>query len=363
LKEAGALDSIAGDPATLDLTIAGPWLPPPEVLLAESAGESAEPAPIDVGIATATQPVPDRLTGTLTLHNANWKTDALATAVQIPQAVLHLNGGTRIWDPVAFVYGPLKGTARVIIPVCDPERQCVPTVSLDFPTLNAAEMQSTLLGSETKGTLLSTVIERLTPSSDHKWPTFQGMLRSESVVLGPVILKGVTADLKVSPGEVELTSMEAGLLGGQVHLSGKVANGEKPAYSLEGQFQQLDPAELCRVLELNCAGSRFDANGKVELAGYTGKELSSSANGVLHFDWKKGAVTGRLAPPSDTLPPVLARFDSWTGDAEIANSSVTLGENRTQLGSRRGTVKAIILFGEPPRVSFGAPKGASPHRR
>ena len=32
--------------------------------------------------------MPDRLAGTITLHNANWKTDALATTVQIPQAVL-----------------------------------------------------------------------------------------------------------------------------------------------------------------------------------------------------------------------------------------------------------------------------------
>ena len=31
LKEAGALDAIAGDPVTLDLTIQGPWLPAPDI--------------------------------------------------------------------------------------------------------------------------------------------------------------------------------------------------------------------------------------------------------------------------------------------------------------------------------------------
>ncbi len=119
-------------------------------------------------------PFRDRLTGTATLHNASWKTDALATAVQIPQAVLHLNGGASIWDPVAFVYGPLKGTARVVIPVCDPDKPCVPTLSLDFPALDAAELQAALLGSQKKGTLLSTVIARFTPSSVHEWAGIRG---------------------------------------------------------------------------------------------------------------------------------------------------------------------------------------------
>ena len=61
-------------------------------------------------------PMPDRLTGTVTLHNANWKTDTLPTAVEIAQATLHLGGGASVWDPVVFAYGPLKGTARVEFP-------------------------------------------------------------------------------------------------------------------------------------------------------------------------------------------------------------------------------------------------------
>ena len=363
LKEAGALDAIGGDPVTVDLTIAGPWLPPPDVLPVESAGPIAEPAQAAVDFAMATQPRPDRLTGTVTLHNANWKTDELATAVQIPEAVLHLNGGVRIWDPAAFAYGPLKGTARVIIPVCDPERQCAPTVSLDFPSLNAAELQATLLGSEKAGTLLSTVIARLTPSPEHKWPALQAMLKAQSLVLGPVTLQDVTADIKVTTAEAELTSVDAGLLGGQIHVTGTVVNGDKLAYSLEGQFQQLSPVEICRVLELKCAGARFDGDGKVELAGYRGSDLGSSAKGTLHFDWKKGSVTGRIGPSAEGVPPVLARFDSWTGNGEIANHAVTLGENHAQLGRRSSSVKATITFGEPPRVTFGTVKGTTAQKK
>ncbi len=95
LKEAGALDAIAGDPVTMDLAIAGPWLPAPDVSLAENANVSAVPGSAQVAAAATSQAVPDRLTGTVTLHNANWKTDALPTAVEISQATLHLGGGAR----------------------------------------------------------------------------------------------------------------------------------------------------------------------------------------------------------------------------------------------------------------------------
>ena len=94
LKEAGALDAIAGDPLTMDLAIEGPWLPAPDASPAEGVS-AASSSPAVVALATS-----DRLTGTVTLHDANWKTDALATAVEIPEATLHLGGGAMIWDPV-----------------------------------------------------------------------------------------------------------------------------------------------------------------------------------------------------------------------------------------------------------------------
>ena len=358
LKEAAALDAIAGDPVTLDLSIAGPWLPAPEILLAASAGLSA--VPLNGGLATPTQPIPDRLSGTITLHNANWKTDTLSIPVQIPQAVLHLNGGTRTWDPVAFVYGPLKGTARVILPVCDPEKECLSTVSLDFPTLDAGELQAALLGAEKKETLLSSVISRFTPATVHKWPALQGTLKAEQFVLGPVTLRNATSDLKLSPTQAELTSIDAELFGGHIHAAGKVENGAKPAYSLEGRAEGIDPVEFCRLLELKCTGKSIDLTGKVELAGFSDSELGSSAKGNLHFNWKKGGVTSRTSEADDAIPASLTRFDDWSADAEIAGNAVTLGENTAGVGKRTTTIKSsAITFGDPPKVTFSAPKGAT----
>jgi len=354
LKEAGALNAIAGDPVSLDLSIAGPWLPAPEILLAESAGR--DDVPMQVDSVKSTQPLPDRLTGTVTLHNANWKTDALPIAVQIPQAVLHLSGGASTWDPVAFTYGPLKGTARILIPVCDPEQPCQPTVTLAFPDLDAGELERTLLGSQQKGTLLSTVLSKLTSDSDRKWPEFQGTVKADNFVLGPVTLENASADLKVSSGEAELTSFDAGVLGGEVHLTGKIANGEKPSYSLQGEVQKINPAEFCRMLELSCSGQGIDATGNVLLAGFTDADLASSAKGTLHFDWKKGGISGRLSEEGEKLPAALARFDEWTSEAEIANNSVTLKDNSVKSGKRVTSIKATMTFGAPPKVDFDTVK-------
>ncbi|MGC1421690.1 MAG: AsmA family protein [Terracidiphilus sp.] len=358
LKEAGALDAIAGEQVTLDLAIAGPWLPAPDVLPAENARVITAPA---VGAASvANEPLPDRLTGTVTLHDANWKTDALPTAVQISEATLQLDGGSGVWDPVVFTYGPLIGTARLELPACDVAgEECTPKVNLAFPSLDAAELQATLLGAEKKGTLLSTVIARLTPSSTRTWPAFQGTVEVDSLALGPVKLENLTAEVNFSATSAEITSLDAGLLGGQIHLTGKIENGDKPAYSLAGNFQKVNPAELCGVLKLECTGTSFDGDGKLELAGYAGNELANSAKGTVHFDWKKGGISGRPGAPGESFSPALTRFDQFSGDAEIADGGIVLKENQVQQGARKGTVEASVRFGEPPAVSFGPPKSAA----
>jgi hypothetical protein len=354
LKEAGALDAVAGDPMTLDLAIAGPWLPAPDASLAASVS-AAPGSPAVVAFSTA-----DRLTGTVTLHDANWKTDALATAVEIKQATLHLGGAAMIWDPVSFVYGPLKGTARAQIPSCDAaDEPCIPTLDLDFPTLDAAELQGALLGAEKKGTLLSSVIARLTPSSTRPWPALQGTVKADSLDLGPVTLEDLQADIKVSTDAVEITSVWAGLLGGQLQGSGKVQSGDKPSYSFEGQITKASASQLCALFELKCAGSSFDGDGKVELAGFTDKDLGSSAKGTLHFEWKKGTIAARESKSTGSVPSLLTRFDHWTADAVIADGDVKLDGNRVQQGPRNGSVSASIKFGDPPTVSFAPAKGAA----
>jgi hypothetical protein len=293
----------------------------------------------------------------VTLHNTNWKSDSLATAVEISQATLHLGGSAILWDSVVFSYGPLTGTATLQIPVsCEALVECPPALNLQFVTLDAASLQSALLGAHKQGTLLSSVIARLSPSSLPPWPTFEGTVETDSLVLGPVTLHNVNATLRVSPTDAAFKSLYAELLGGQVHATGTLTKGEKPVYSLEAQFQQLSPPAVCQLFELKCTGASFEGNGKIELSGFTDKDLASSAKGQLHFDWKQGSIPGRTASSAAPLPPALVRFDHWSADADIDNGAVTLKQNQVQQGSRKSTVDSSIILGDPLKVTFAAPE-------
>jgi hypothetical protein len=203
------------------------------------------------------------------------------------------------------------------------------------------------------------MIARLTPSTTRTWPVFQGTIKADTLALGPVTLEDFIADLKVSTTTAEITSVDAGMLGGQVHLQGKIENGDKPAYSLEGDVKNVNPAELCRVMEQKCTGTSFDGDGKLELAGYTGKDLADSAKGTLHFDWKKGGISARTGTAAEGVSPVASRFDRWSGDAEIANGAITLKENQVLQGAHKGLVEASVTLGDPPRLTFGTTKTAA----
>jgi hypothetical protein len=350
LPDASALDAIAGDPATLDFSAAGPWLPAPALT---SSGMPAANVP-----AISSRPAAsgsDSISGTVTLRNANWKSDALATPVQISQATLYFGGGMLRWDSVAFSYGPVKGTATLELPVsCEAPDECPPRLDIQFPSLDASELQAALLGARKEGTLLSSVIARLRPSSLPTWPNFDGTIRADALVLGPVTLHNAEADLHVEPVKAEITNLNADALGGQVHATGTVTNAEKPAYSIEAQFQKLSPVAVCHLLATQCTGGSFDGKGKIDLAGFTSKDLSSSAKGTVHFDWQRGTIPVRAGATS--APPALARFDHWSADADIANGAVTLNQNQVQQGSRNSSVEAAVTFGDPPKLTFGPPK-------
>jgi hypothetical protein len=65
----------------------------------------------------------------------------------------------------------------------------------------------------------------------------------------------------------------------------------------------------------------------------------------------------------EAVPAALARFDRWSADAEIANGKITIKENQAKQGSRKRAIEAAITFGDPPVVTFAAPKETVAKRR
>ena len=385
---ASALDALAGDPVAVELIAAGPWAPaqripfsslPPSVAASSAPANPASLAALPPPAADESpEPGADSLSGTVTLHNANWRADYLANPVQISQATLHVGNGDIRWDPVVFSYGPVKGTASLSLPAgCDATPPCLPHFKVRFGDLDASSLQGAILGAREPGTVLSTLIARLRPSSVPAWPRLEGAVEADSLILGPVTLRDASATLSVLPAGAEITGLDAGLLGGRVHGSGALrtaATGRgKPSYTLEGKFEKLSPAAVCQLLGLRCSGGAFDADGKIDLSGFTDTDLANSAKGTLRFDWRHGAVSlpggargaargsdlaasSHALPAAAAVPPALARFDRWTAEAEIANGTIALKQNQVRRGTRKQTVEATLTFGDPAKVTFAAPK-------
>ncbi|MGA2206600.1 MAG: AsmA family protein [Terracidiphilus sp.] len=384
IPESSALASLAGEPITVDLTAEGPWIPPEEISLSgvsavegstsNAAESSASAAPMTATVAVSGA---DTLTGTITIHNANWKADYLANHIEISEGTLHLENGNLRWDPVDFSYGPVKGTASLTLPVnCPPDaaaQPCLTQFQLQFADLDAAALESALLGAREKGTMISNLIDRFHPSSAQPWPQVEGTIKTDSLILEPVTLQGVTAAVRILPGSVGITSLDGSLFGGAVHLAGTLTrpatDQDRPEYTLNGDFEKVNAADLGRLLGLRWTGGTVSGSGNVELSGYTDKDLAASAKGTVHFECRQGSIAaaktanaGETTKPSP-IPLALAHFDRWAGDASIANGAIRLGPNQVVSGARKRSVEAAITFGDPPRVSFPALKETPAEKR
>jgi hypothetical protein len=367
LAKATMLDALAGDPATLDLTAEGPWLP-------QQAATASGVAPLSVADAplgnAENLPSSDSLSGTVTLHKANWKADYLASHVMIGDATLHLGDGEIRWDPVDFSYGSVKGTASLTLPsACDTPGPCPAYFQAEFGALNASELQATILGTHERGTLLSSLIDRLHLSPESTWPPLVGTVKAQSLTVGPMTLQKPAAELRILPTGIEMGNLTAGLLGGKVQASGTLQPPEtrngKPSYTFEGHLDKSSAAAVGALVGMHWTGGGLDANGKFELSGFTGDDLAASAKGALHFDWQHGA----LGRPSSTawkagpVPAALGRFDHWSGDAQAGDGVLTLKQSQVLTGGGKQTVVATVTLSIPPRLNFAASRPAPAQKR
>jgi hypothetical protein len=353
------LDFLAGDAAVLDLSAEGGWLP------ASAAGLVAPDTEV-AGKASA--PAAGSLSGTITLHNANWRADYLANHVLISQATIHMGeNGTR-WDPVVFSLGPVKGTASLKLPAsCRQEAACAPALQLRFGALDAATVQDALLGARQPGTLLSTLIERLHASATVAWPRLDAAFKADSLRLGAITLEEPAAMVRILPAAAEIDSLDAVLFGGRVHFSGSIekpaTSTDKPEYTLEGSLEQLNGASAAGVLGLARTAGKLDVEGKIELSGYSDRDLAASAAGTAHFVWRSGSVgnqskgPGAGAQKSNPIPAALGRFDRWSGDGEIGGGKIAFKASEVDSGSHKRAVDATVVFGAPAKVTFPLPMG------
>lgn len=372
---AALLDGVAGEPLTANLLAEGPWLtsgalspagPSPLPAPAHGAQQQfvEQPSAFDHGLA----PITDSIRGTVTLHNANWRADYLANHVQIAEATLHLGGDTLLWDPVSFSYGPVKGTASISWPLNCAQPQeaitvqaaapCAAHFDAQFGALDAGDIEAAFLGAKRKSSLFSDLIERFHPDAAPLWPAFEGTVKADSLLLGPVKLSKPSATVKIADDHAAFSGLQAGILGGQMQAQATLhwftGDATGPAYTFTAECDRLNAAAVAQLLNLRWSGGPIQLGGKLDLSGFTGKQLAASARGTLHFNWSSGSMAPAHAVSKPEAARALAQFSRWSGDAQVADGAVTLGQNQLLAAGQKFVIQGAVTFGEPAKVKFAA---------
>lgn len=323
-----ALSQIAGEPAVINLTAQGPWLP----------------SILPVGASNGS------MNGTVDLKDANWRSSFLATPVLVPSATLHFDNGALRWSPVAFSFASVKGTATLEIPPpCVAPAECNPQFTVRFASLDAGALQAALLGAPHSGSLFSSLLARFDSSSAPLWPRLEGSVQADILELGPFTLRNVVAHMRILSNGADVTSFDAQTLGGSVQGNANLDAGDKPSYTVDGQFAQLNSAQVGQLFGIKWTGGNLSGSAHVQLSGHTQEDFASSATGTLHFDWPHGSVASLAKSP---VPPALAHFDRWTADALIGKNSITLLQNTVTSGRHTSSVHGSASFGIPAPVTF-----------
>jgi len=284
-----ALDSLQPKgTAQTDLTFSGPWILP---VTAEAGA---------------------RVQGWVRLQHAEAQPAWLPEPIQITAATVQLGDGKITWANAAFSVNGIdaKGSASYPDPCNDPSG-CAAEVSLDFPALDAAALQSTILGPG-HGEFLQAILSQV-ESPAPPWPRLIGTIHAETFTLGRLKLNNVRAAVTVHSGSVDLLSLDAGVLGGSAHATGSIQNSSGgPKYALKLSCAGVKLAEAAGIFHEKWGTGSIDGQASLNLNGVSG--LAASASG--DFSWIVNGIWS-----GSTLAPLR---HAWAASGTIANQTLTL---------------------------------------
>jgi len=375
-----AADNLIAGTADLDLVATGPWIAASDIPSPLQSIAGAASGPTDQAAAVGTPPGDDSLTGTMQLHHIQWKPPYLASAVEMPQGLVTVSAaGAELTSD--FSFGAAKDAGKDIgkdsgkdsirgqvhvtaSPGCK-AADCQPRVSLSFGVLDAGVLEAALLGAPVKKSLLSPLIDRMRSPDRPKWPVLVLNVQVESLVLGPVTLHKLSAQMKMQERDVALDHWDTGLLGGTATGTGHFTwAADSPRFAVDGSFATVDAVQLGALLGSKLGGRPLSGSGKVELSGLTAKDLAASATGDVQFNWPHGmlatgAPRARVVAEGDSDEgnepgsAALVHFDGWVGKLVIKGGKAELGENAMLQGKRSTSVTGTIPFGGVARLSVG----------
>ena len=305
-----SLTSITSPPAgprataNLDLTVEGPWVAP---------------------LTGASPPLPSAVTqGILRIERAQARLDWLPEPVEIASASAAFSPGKVTWSDAAFTVNGIAARGSFTHPLPCGAPDCAASGSedpvehfnLDIPSLDAAALQSALMGAGRHNEFLSAIlaeVERRTAP----WPALDGAVHIGVLTLDTVSLHDARAVLRVKGRRMEIASLAAAALGGSLNVAGSVeTTGRRPVYKLNLTWSGVSVPQVAAVFHEKWGAGAIDGAASLTLEGYSASDLAGSARGTFQWDWARGSL-GSGAPGAAGAPamPRLANLEkaSLTG--------------------------------------------------
>lgn len=305
--------------ADLDLALHGPWL--------------VATVPVDEG-----RPhFPTIAQGTLRIQHTQAKLSWLPAPVQITSATASFSPGQVTWSNASLTINgvPVQGSAAYSSPCADPAG-CAAHLNLDVATLDAATLQSALLGTGHHGEIIDAILAEVGRKTS-PWPAIDGTVHIGTFSLGRLVLHNARALLSVRNGQLKIDSLDADTLGGLVHVGGNIAkSGSGPQYSLDLSFSGVKLSDAAAIFHENWGGGSLDGGANLTLQGFAASDLVSSARGTFHWNWSQGSLplgakSAAMEPASLTRATGLSpqHFTRWMASGTIGDGHLTIAPDES----------------------------------
>lgn len=246
---------------------------------------------------------------------------------------------TVTWANAAISVNGIAAKGSASYPAfCDDPSGCAAEVSLDFPSLDAAALQTAIFGPN-PGAFLQALLSRV-ESAPPSWPPFVGTIHAGTFTIGALRLTNARAAVTVRSGKLNIASFDASTLGGSAHATGSIQNTSNgPAYALNLTWTGIRLPVAASIFHEKWGSGIITGQSSLKLQGFS--SLAASAAGT--FRWTiRGPWSGSPSTASSPtllksaaarahqrqplrltaihLYPQLAR---WSASGTIANQSLT----------------------------------------
>ena len=295
------------------------------------------------------------LTGSAQLHNVAAQMKGVAAPVQVSSAALVITedrvnvqrlAATLDRTGISFT-GSLE-LARG----CDPLPSCPASFDLHADTVPLDELNRILNPQLRPKSWFA--LGAGAPESNLAQLQAQGTIAVDRLLIKSVVATRLTARVQIAGGRVDLTRLQAQLLGGR-HRGEWHADfsGRAPVYSGSGSVEGASLAQVALAMRDPWATGAAGGSYRLTLSGWSAPELVSSLAGSMDFDWQGGVL--RHLVLGGSRDPV--RFQRFTGHAILRDSIFTLSGCRLETPQGRFTVSGTASLGRQLELRLGRERG------